>query len=249
MRRPATLIVVTAAAAGLAFPQAKQPKVKSRGEGQAVNAMLQAPDPASRIKAADDLLSKYADTEFKSYALYLEADAYSQSNDTAKTIVYGEQALDADAKNYNAAVLLAKTYAGTTKSTDLDKAEKLTKISKYANDAIEALKTADKPNPKMTDPEWAKIKDDFSGQCYYALGVVAVYNNKLDDAKQDFQKVADMDTDPTDLIRAGRALLDAKKYEAAVEWFDKAAAAPNANDAIKRIAAADKARAQAMIKK
>jgi hypothetical protein len=58
-----------------------------------------------------------------------------------------------------------------------------------------------------------------------------------------------MDSDPTDLIRGGRALIDAKKYEQAVVWLDKAASHPNANAQVKSIAASDKARAQAMIKK
>lgn len=84
---------------------------------------------------------------------------------------------------------------------------------------------------------------------YLGQGIAAVFSNKMDDAKADFEKVATLDQDPTDLIRAGRAELDAKKYADSVEWFDKAAASPNASDQIKKIAVSDKARAQAMIKK
>lgn len=87
------------------------------------------------------------------------------------------------------------------------------------------------------------------GQSYFALGVAAVYQNKIDDANADFQKTADMDADPTDLIRACRALLDAKKYDQSIQWFDKAASAPTANAQIKQIAASDKARAQSMLPK
>ena len=249
MRRYAILTVVLLASATQAFPQAKQPIVKSRGEGIAVNAMLAAPDPAARIRAANELLAKYADTEFKGYALYLEAEAYLQMGDTANTIVYGEQALEADPKNYQAAVLLATTYANTTKDSDLDKEEKLTKVTKYASDVLEALKTATNPNPRLSDAEWTAAKREFEGQCYYALGMVAVYHNKMDDAAADFQRVADQDTDATDLIRAGRALLLAKKYEQAIVWFDRAASSQTATEQIKKLAAIDKARAQAMLKR
>jgi tetratricopeptide (TPR) repeat protein len=248
MRRIATLTTILLAA-HMSFGQTKQLKPKSAKEGQAFNAIIQAPDPDARIKAANDLITNFADSDFKGIALYLEAEAYQMKNDTDKTIVYGEQAIEADPKNYQAFVLLAKTYAATTKVNDLDKEEKLAKIDKYAQSALELLKTADKPNPQLSDAEWTQGKNGLAGECYLALGIEATYHNKLDDASADFQKVADMDPDPTDLIRAGRALLDTKKYEQAVPWFDKAAASPNANAQVKNIAASDKARAQAQIKK
>lgn len=227
----------------------KQLKPKTPKEGQAINAILQAPDPDARIKAADDLIKNFADTEFKAFALELEAESYQMKGDNEKAIVYGEQALEADPKNYQASVLLAKTYAFTTKANDLDKEEKLTKAVKYANQSLESLKTAEKPNPALPDAQWTEVKNDMMGQAYLALGISAAFHNKMDEVNTDFQKVAELDSDPTDLIRGGRVLIDTKKYEQAVPWFDKAASAPNANAQIKDIAAKDKARAQSMIKK
>ncbi len=252
MRRSKTFAAVFLAGtllAGMPVFAQKQLKAKSKKEGEAINAMLTAQDPDARIKAADALITTFADTDFKAYALYLEADAYQQKGDNDKAIVYGEQTLEADPKNYQAAVLLAKTYAGTTHANDLDKEEKLTKAAKYANQALESLKTAEKPNPQLSDPQWTEVKNDFAGQCYYALGIVAAFHNKMDEVAADLEKVATMDTDPTDLVRGGRALLDVKKYAESVAWFDKAIAAPNANAQIKDIATKDKARATAMIKK
>jgi tetratricopeptide (TPR) repeat protein len=248
--RPFAAVTTILFAASLAFGQAKPPmKPKSKAEETAVRAMLSAQDPDARIKAADELVSKFADTAYKSYAYYLEADGYAQKNEPEKAIVFGEQAVDADATNYNALVLLTKTYANTTHMNDLDKAEKLGKIDKYGKSALANLETASKPNPQLPDAEWTKIKDDLAGQTYLGLGIAAVYSNKIDDAKADFDKVATMDQDPTDLIRAGRSLLDAKKYADAVVYFDKALAFPNSPDQIKKIAESDKARAQSMIKK
>ncbi|HVW86117.1 MAG TPA: hypothetical protein VHB50_15615, partial [Bryobacteraceae bacterium] len=159
MRRTATITMILLAGT-LAFAQQK--KVKSKAEGEAVNAMLQAQDPDGRIKAADALITKFADTEFKSYALYLEADAWSQKNDTDKTIVFGEQAVDADPSNYQASVLVAKTYASTTHANDLDKAEKVGKIEKFANTALKQLESAAKPNPNISDADWTQIKNDLT---------------------------------------------------------------------------------------
>lgn len=247
MRRIAIFMTISLAALP-AFAQ-KQMKVKSKAEGAAVNAMLQAQDPDARIKAADDLITKYADTDFKAYALYLEADAYAQKNDPDKAIVYGEQALDADPKNYQSAVLLCKMYANTTHANDLDKADKLAKIAKYGQQALTNLASAEKPNANLSDADWTNVKNDLSGQAYFGMGIGAIYANKIDEANTDFQKTAEMDSDPTDLIRAGRAYLDVKKPDQAIPWFDKVINNATAPAQIKTIATNDKTRAQGMIKK
>ena len=74
----------------------------------------------------------------------MEADAYMR-----RAIRQGHrlrrQALDADPKNYQALVLLAKSYATTTHVNDLDKEEKLTKSGKVRKAGLEMLKTAEKP--------------------------------------------------------------------------------------------------------
>jgi tetratricopeptide (TPR) repeat protein len=253
MRRFATLTLVLFAGT-LAFAQApiappKPAKKISKKEAEAYNAMVQAQDSDSRIKLANDLITNFADTQFKGLALFMEADAYLRKGDNDKAIVFAEQAIEADPKNYQALVLLAKTYAATTHINDLDKQEKLTKADKYANDALEILKTVDKPNPKMTDAEWTSAKGDFEGQCYMALGISAAFRNKVDDATANFQKVSELDLEPADLIRCARALIDTHKPEQAIVWLDKAIASPNASPQIKTIATNDKARAQSMIKK
>ena len=56
----------------------KQPKPKSQKEVDAFNAMLSAPDDDARMAAAENLLTKFADTEFKPLALYI-ATAAAQS--------------------------------------------------------------------------------------------------------------------------------------------------------------------------
>jgi tetratricopeptide (TPR) repeat protein len=232
----------------LAFAQAPKKKI-SKKEAEAYNAMVLAQDPDARIKAANDLITNFADTDFKSTALEFEAEAYQQKGDNDKAVVFGEQAVDADAKNYRALVLLAKTYAATTHVNDLDKEEKLTKIEKYAHDGMEALKTAEKPNPKLSDADWTAARNDLDGQFYLTLGIAAALRNKLDDANADFQKMSDLDADPVDLIRAARAFLDVKKPEPAIPLLDKALASANVSPQIKNIATSDKARAQAMMKK
>src|SRR4051795_2945194 len=99
MRRFAALITLTLAITlALTYSAPAQtkaePKVKTKAEGQAIQALQQAQqsgDPDAIIKACDELLTKFADTDFKAYTLGVEATAYEQKQDHAKAIVYAEQ--------------------------------------------------------------------------------------------------------------------------------------------------------------
>ena len=229
-----------------AFAQ-KVPKAKSRAEAQAYMTMMQAQDPDSRIKAADEFLSKYANTEFKSIALYVEADAYQQKGDNVKAQTFAEQALDADPKNYDAEVMLSNIVAGTTHENDLDKDAKIARVKKMANDVIDGMKTATtKPNPQMTDEQWTRYKNGVQGQAYQALGTAALAEKKPEEAIKDFETGVQLDPDPFMMIRAGRALLADKKPDEAITWFDKALNSPDANAQVKSIATSDKSRAEKM---
>jgi tetratricopeptide (TPR) repeat protein len=234
------------AAAAPAAP-AKGLSPKSQAEAQAVNAVIQAQtqSPDEMIKAVDALISKFADTAYKSFALELAAEAYQKKGDNAKAIVYGEQALQADPKNYDADNLLANITAATTRDTDLDKEEKLARADKYAHDAIDTLEKDGKPPlfANMNDEQWSKTKAGSEALSYQALGTVALTRKKTDEAVADFQKGIDLNPDPVLMIRAGRALLAAKKPDEAITYFEKVMNSPDAPAQIKSIAQADRVRA------
>jgi tetratricopeptide (TPR) repeat protein len=239
MRRsvPLTLCLL---AATMAFAQGQKKGQnnafgpKTPAEQQAVQAMLQAQTADDKIKAVDELVEKFPNTVYKSFALEQEAEAYQSKNDNTKAMVYAEQALMADPMSFDAENLLANVLAATTRDTDLDKEEKLKRAEKYANDAIETLKTAPKPPMfgNMSDETWMKAKLQATALSYQALAIAF------------FQKGIDANPDPILMIRTGRALLTAKKPDDAITWFDKAINAPNVPAQIKNIAVADKQRAE-----
>src|SRR5919112_5979891 len=95
-----TLLKTAAAlilAAGLALAQ---PKPKSQKEVDAIMAIQNAQEPAARIAAVENLLTKFADTEFKPYALMVAAASAQQMNDFEKMVIYAERTLEADPKNF-----------------------------------------------------------------------------------------------------------------------------------------------------
>src|ERR1700679_105074 len=203
-------------AASVAFAQKKGstpapaapagPGPKSQAEVQAINAAIQAQTADDRIKAVDDLITKFPNTDFKSFALVMEAESWQAKGDSVKTMVFSEQALQADPKNFDADNLLANTLAATTRDTDLDKDDKLTRGDKYAHDSLDLLNAGTRP---FTTPEqtWPKVKADAQAQAWQALGMIAIVRKKSDEAIADFQKGIDANARPLLRGRLGRVLL------------------------------------------
>ncbi len=223
----------------------KQPQVKSQGEGQAVMAMFQAPDADSRIKAAQDLLAKYADTEFKTIALQMIAASYQQKNDFENMVVWAEKTLEADPKSYHSMLMLATGIAQRTREFDLDREEKLARAEKYAHEAMEILKTLPKPRPDVPDEQWAAAKKDFTSQAYEALALAAMARKKYDVAITQFKAAIDTaaNPDPATMVRLGAVYNLSGKYDDAIAVLDKVMGAPEVHPTIKQFAQAERARA------
>jgi len=233
-----------AGATGASGP--KVPHPKSKAENDAVLAMFKASDPDAQIKAAEDLLKTFPDTDYKPQAYLVEAQSYHDKRDDPKAIVLGEESLELDPKSYTTLLLLADVYSRSTKSTDLDMNDKLTKADKYAKDALALLETAKKPKEDLSDADWNAAKSNEESQAWLSLGFSALLRKKLDDAKTDFQKGTDISPDPLEMLYIERAYGDAKRYDDAIAWIDKATALPNINDRLKQIATSDKTRDQAL---
>jgi tetratricopeptide (TPR) repeat protein len=220
-------------------------KVKSAKEGEAVQAVLSATNPDQKIAAVDSLLSKYKDTEFKAIVLEMAGEAYQQKGDSANAIVYGNRALDADPKNFQAMLLVAGQLAQITKKFDLDKDEKVKRAKKLADDAITTVNATAKPNPKLTDEQWAGIQKDLVAQAHETLGVLAGVDENWPLSITEFKTAIDNAANPevTTMVRLAATYNYAKKYDDAIATADRVLATPGVPDNLKKIATDEKARA------
>lgn len=237
-----------AAQPGSTSPVAKQPVPKSKEEQDAVVAMfgaMQGPDLDAKIKACDGFLQNFPNSEFKPVALYFLTVSYQNKNDYEKTLTYGEATLKADPGNYMTMLVLAQLVASRTRENDLDKEEKLTTAEKYANQALEALKTAPRPNPNISDAQWEMAKRALSAQAYEAFAIIALARNKNDAAIEQFKKslATSPAPDPSTLVRLANAQSLAGKFDEAIATLDKVAAMADAPPVVKQIAAKEKERA------
>jgi len=235
-------LALAVATAALGADQ-KQPAPKSKGEAEALQAMFGAADPDARIKAADNLITKYADTDFKALALYFESVSYQQKNDFEKMVIFGEQAIQADPKQYAALLMLAKGIAQKTREFDLDREEKLTKAEKYAKEGMAALKDAPKPSPQLTDEQWAQGKKEYMAQGHEAMGFAALARKNFDVAIPELKEALEEFPDPVTMVRLAAAYDQTKKPDEALPLLEKVMAMPDLHPSIKQFAQAERVRA------
>ena len=242
--RAAGTLVLTA---GLVFAQkpAKQPKPKSQKEVDAINAIFNATEPDARIAAAENLLTKFADTEYKAVALQVAAQSAQQKNDFEKMVIYSERTIEADPQNYPAMLMLANGIAQKTREFDLDKEEKLQRAEKYARQSIELINAAPKPRPDITDEQWEGAKKDSLAQAHEALGLAAMVRKKYDLAASEFKTSTEIAPAPDQatMVRLAAAYNLSGKPDAALPVLDKVMAMPDLNPQIKQVAQNEKVNA------
>jgi hypothetical protein len=198
-------------------------KVKSKSEGEALQAIQAETDPNARIAKVDAFIAKYADTEFKEWVLTRAAEAAEAKNDSAKVVIYSDMAIDANPKAYGPMLMEAAELARTTRENDLDKEEKLSKAEKLAKQAMEIIPTAVKPNPQIADTQWEEIKKGYAGDAHRDLGMVAAVRKKYDVAITEFKLANDIAAhpDPAVSIRLASAYNDAKQPDEALAVLAK----------------------------
>jgi tetratricopeptide (TPR) repeat protein len=240
-----TLVVAICCAALSPGQEAKQPRPKSQKELEAIQAVFGAQDPDGRIKAGNELLTKFADTEFKAIVLQVIAMSYQQKNDSENMIVFAERTIEADPKNYSAMLMIAGALAQRTREFDLDKEEKLGRAEKLANDALALIKDAPKPRPDIADDQWEAAKKDANAEAYASLGMASSARKKFDDAIKYYKLAIETAAQPdaVTLVRLGATYNLAGKYDDAVAILDKVMADPQAMPQIKQFAQAERARA------
>ena len=219
---------------------------KSQDELKAVQAVATAAQPDDRIKAVEELVQKFADTEFKAWAYGAAGDAAQMKRDNPKAIFYYEQAIKADAKSHNAMLMLAGVLAQSTREFDLDKEEKLNKAEKYVKSAMELIPAAPKPNPQVTDAQWDEVKKEDLALAHVDLGLIATVRKKFDVAITEYKAAVDGAAQPDagHMIRLAGAYNDGGKPDDAIATLDKILALPGLNAQYKTVADQEKARAQ-----
>jgi tetratricopeptide (TPR) repeat protein len=224
--RTAAMAAAMGVTALMAQQAKKGPAPKSQNEAKAVQAVFlasQQNNPDGVITAAEDLLSKFKDTDFKDTVLMMEAQSYQQKGDKDKEQIYAERALAANPNNFQAALMLADVTVQGTREHDLDLNEKLARADKYANQAITSVTAAEKPNPQLTDQQWADFKKDTIAQAHDALGMSAIDRKDWDKAISELKMAVEgaAHPEPAYQVRLASAYQSAGKNDEAIALAEK----------------------------
>ena len=234
------VLVMAAAVSGLMA----QMKPKSNAEAEAVRALFTAQssqNPDATVKAAEELLGKFADTEYKEVALLIEADAYQQKGDFASAEITDQRVLEAYPKNPQAAMQFGELIVQHVHENDLDKEEQLSKAEKSLNQALANIDT--KPFAAMPDDKWNENKKYTRAQIQNDLGLVAMTRKNYDAAIADFKLALEGDLQPAYQVRLAVAYQASGKNDEAIALADKVLADPQLHPTIKQLAQAVKAKA------
>ncbi|HEY3443247.1 MAG TPA: hypothetical protein VGK29_20990 [Paludibaculum sp.] len=217
---------------------AKVPKPTNQKEAEALMALFQTQDPDARIAAANNLVTKFSETEFKATALYVASFSYQQKGDIENSIVYAEKCLETDPKYFGAMLTIASGLAQRTKEFDLDREEKLGRSDKMAKAALELIPSATKPNPGIPDDQWDSAKKDFSAQAHEAMGMAALVRKKYDVCATELgiALANAQQPDPATMVRMASCNMKVQKWDEASAALDKALADPTAAPVVKKAA-------------
>jgi tetratricopeptide (TPR) repeat protein len=212
---------------GVALAQPKQPTPKSQKEVEALMAIQNAADPDARIQAAEELLVKFKDTEFKEFALQMQMLSHQQKNDYENMLIAGERTLEVNPDNVVVLVALAQAIPQRTREHDLDKEEKLTKANDFATRAQKIIPGLEKFNPSIPDEDWMKYKKSAMSQTHEAIGMVAFVRKDYPKAEAAFKSAAEVSPEPeaTVFYRLGMVYSSQNKLDDAIAAMDKAIAA------------------------
>jgi tetratricopeptide (TPR) repeat protein len=243
----AGVLLLTSGLTGmLAQTPAKGPTPKSKAESDAVMAVQSATDPDVAIKAAEDLLTKFADTDFKEFAFTFEARAYHQKRDEVNAQVFGERVLQLNPKSYMMEQMVAEIITQGIKDHDLDRADKLAKATKLFNDSIEHVQTATKPNPQIPDADWTSGQKFVIAESHNGLGMLATAQKHYPDAIKEYQLALDGDPEQDAYAtRLAASYLSADKPTESIAICDKLLAKPTLHPQIKAAVESIKKQAEA----
>jgi tetratricopeptide (TPR) repeat protein len=169
-------------------PVSKQPMAKTRPEYDAWQKFWSEAEADKKIKYSEEFLKNFPQSELKIYAFQAEMQGYQVRNDFAKVRQFGEQILDIDPNDIPTLITLATALPERTQETDLDKDQKRAAAESYAKRALEQIDRL--PKPAGDAAQWDERINDARSQAHYALGLVALQRKSYQQAVDEINLAA-----------------------------------------------------------
>jgi tetratricopeptide (TPR) repeat protein len=156
---------------------AAMPEAATRDELDAFGRAYEASNPLEQIRACENFLARYANSELRGKALELEFDAFEQRGDRSAAERVGMRILAMDGRNGRILAELAR----------VELAGNAALAAKYASQALAVLVELRRPDD-MDRSAWIAWKRNTAASAESTLGVLALHEQKFAEATAHFQR-------------------------------------------------------------
>ena len=206
------------------------PEAKTRPEFNDYNTAYAISGGAASEKAADDFVTKYPNSELKSYLYSKAMHEYQVENNPPKMLATGEKVLQFDPDNPIALVLTATIMADQLKQADTDtdkegRAKAVAAIKKNSAHALETINSDFAPGANVTPEQVVAYKKSLESMAHSALGILALKTDDDVGAEKELKAAAAANTgqpDPYIWYHLALAQDHQKKYADALVSINQA---------------------------
>jgi len=170
--QPQTPPTAGAQAAPSPAQPAQKKEIKDPAEYNAYVGAIQQADPNGKISGLEAFLTQYPNSVMKEDALEVLMSAYQQAGNQAKMLDTAKRVLQVNPNNLRALALLVFTSRQAAEAGQSPQ-QNLATAAQYANQGLDALKTATKPEG-MSDADFDKLKTQASVIFNGAAGIAAL---------------------------------------------------------------------------
>ena len=182
------------------------------------------PGADTMIALAEKFLQDYPESQLRSLVYSALATTYREKNDYDKVVENGEKSLSLDPDNVMSLVIVAQVLPQRLGGSGLETAQKLSRAERYARHGLELVDSLSQP-ANLLPEEFEKTKATFKSMLHSALGFVYLQRGISAKSQEEYEIAVSLtiSPDPIDYYRLGEAYSDQRKYDEAIEAFEKAA--------------------------
>ena len=201
-----------------------RPVVVSLEEQAAFQEAVNQPGADPTIALGEKFLQDYPESQLRTHVYSQLASAYLRKNNYDKVVENGEKSIVLDPDNVMSLAIVARALPHRVQGSGLEMAQKLSRAERYARHGLETVDVLSQP-PNSSPEEFEEWKATFKSMLHSALGLVYLRRDRSAKSQEEFKIAISLTSspDPIDYYRLGEAYSDQRKYDEAIEAFEKAA--------------------------
>ena len=231
--------------AAQAAPTRTLPQAKSAEEYQAFTAAVTNTDLGMAEAAASEFVTKFPDSELKGLLYRQLMQMYQQANNAEKMIEMGRRAIQYSPNDPVPLVMTATVISDKTKTTDLDRDERLAEAMKYAQRTLETVDANMLAQPSDTPEQIESQKKLIRSLAHAALGTAEMVRENNAAAEKHLQEAVQLNTERPDALtwlRLALAQDKQKKYKEALVSATRAEELAGTDSTVRSLATQEKQR-------